>query len=134
VDDDLDGGLEGDMEIIGREAEQKALKQYDESGMPEFLVVYGRRRIGKTFLVREYFKGKLDFYATGLANGRKEAQLKAWNAAIRDSFGGDDDPAENWIDTFALLRRKLEKTEQAKKAKQGRKPKRKVLFIDEAVI
>jgi len=76
------------MKIIGREKEKSALRQYVESGAPEFLVVYGRRRIGKTFLIREYFNGKFDFYVTGLANGKKNEQLQAWSMAINDSFGG----------------------------------------------
>jgi len=110
------------MKIIGREKEKAALKQYFESDSPEFLVVYGRRRIGKTFLIREFFEGKLDFYATGLANGKKEDQLRAWNMAIKNSFGGADDNVTNWLDAFALLRSKLEK---------HNKSKRKVLFLDE---
>ena len=110
------------MKIIGREIEQAALKQYYDSDMPEFLVVYGRRRIGKTFLIQEYFKGKLDFHATGLANGKKEEQLRAWNIAIKNSFGGEDESAENWLEAFELLRKKLEKAS---------KSKRKVVFIDE---
>jgi hypothetical protein len=110
------------MKIIGREAEQTALKQYFDSGLPEFLVVYGRRRVGKTFLIREFFGGKFDFYATGLANGKKEEQFKIWNTAVRSSFGESDEIVENWIDAFTLLRNKLEKS---------KKTKRKVLFIDE---
>ena len=110
------------MKIIGREKEQTELKQYFNSDAPEFLVLYGRRRIGKTFLIREYFNGKFDFYATGLANGKKEEQLRAWNSAIKDYFGGPDENAANWLDAFALLRKKLEKLNRSK---------RKVLFIDE---
>ena len=110
------------MKIIGREKEQAALKQYLNSGMPEFLVVYGRRRVGKTFLIREYFGEKIDFYATGLANGKKEEQLRAWNSAIKKSFGETGKDAENWLDAFDTLRKKLEKQS---------KSKRKVLFIDE---
>ena len=110
------------MEIIGREKEKAALKQYYESNVPEFLVVFGRRRVGKTFLIREYFKGMFDFYATGLAKGKKEDQLKAWNIAIKNSFGGSDANADNWLDAFESLRNRLEKTN---------KSKRKVLFIDE---
>jgi len=110
------------VKIIGREIEQAALKQYFDSGEPEFLVVYGRRRVGKTFLIREFFNGKFDFYATGLANGKKEEQLKAWNMALKDSFGGSDENSGDWLDAFALLRSKLEKLD---------KSKRKVLFIDE---
>ena len=67
------------MKVVGREKEKAALKQYLESGAPEFLVVYGRRRIGKTFLIREYFDGKFDFYVTGLADGKKSDQLHVWN-------------------------------------------------------
>jgi len=111
------------MNIIGRDREKAALKQYNDSGAPEFLAVYGRRRIGKTFLIREYFHGELDFYATGLASKKKEEQLQAWNMAIKDSFGGSDEAAKNWLDAFALLQNKLEKLN---------KSKRKVVFIDEA--
>ena len=53
------------MEIIGRYEEQQALQQYVESDKPEFLAVYGRRRVGKTFLIREYFKQNFSFYISG---------------------------------------------------------------------
>ena len=110
------------MRIIGREKEQAELKQYYHSGEPEFLAIYGRRRVGKTFLVREFFGGEFCFYTTGLANGKKKEQLQAWNNAIKDCFGGSDEYAENWLDAFSLLKEKLDKD----------KSKRKVLFIDEA--
>ena len=110
------------MIITGREAEKSALKQYYESGAPEFLVLYGRRRVGKTFLIREYFNRKFDFYTTGLANGKKEEQLRAWNNAIKKSFGGSQENATNWFDAFELLKNKLERLN---------KSKRKLLFIDE---
>ena len=116
------------MKIIGREKEQSALKQYFESGSPEFLVLYGRRRVGKTFLIREYFDGKFDFYATGLANGKKEEQLRAWNNAIKNSFGGTEESAQDWLGAFALLR---EKIETRSKSNKSYKLKRKVIFIDE---
>jgi len=111
------------MKIIGRDKEKSMLKQCMESGVPEFLVVYGRRRIGKTFLIREYFKEELDFYVTGLASEKKDDQLLMWNTAIKDYFGESENTVKNWIDAFALLRSKLEKS---------KKSKRKVIFIDEA--
>ena len=111
------------MQIIGRVKEQAALKQYYDSGMPEFLVVYGRRRVGKTFLIREYFGGKFDFFVTGLANGNKADQLRIWNMAIENSFRGTDDNATDWLGAFAILRKRLEKLNASK---------RKVIFIDEA--
>ena len=111
------------MEIIGRDKEKAALKQYIESDAPEFLAVYGRRRIGKTFLIREFFRGKITFYATGLANGKKEDQLLAWDLAINECFGGPNKKAANWLDAFAQLKNKLGAMKKSKK---------KVLFIDEA--
>jgi len=111
------------MVISGRKNEKKVLKQCFESGVPEFLVVYGRRRIGKTYLIREYFNDKLDFYVTGLASEKMNDQLHAWNNAINYYFSGHDTSASNWIDAFMLLRKKLENIDSSK---------RKVIFIDEA--
>ena len=111
------------MVIIGREKEKALLKQYYESDSPEFLAVYGRRRIGKTYLIREFFEGNFTFYATGLANKAKCEQLRAWNDAINSSFKGQSEPASNWFDAFVLLRNKLEGLNTSN---------RKVIFIDEA--
>jgi len=103
------------MEIIGRDKEKTALKQCMESNVSEFLVVYGRRRVGKTFLIREFFNGEPDFYVTGLASEKKDDQLQAWNTAIKYCFGGSENSAANWIDAFTLLRNKIEKTEKGLK-------------------
>ena len=111
------------MKVVGREKEKSILEQCVESSEPEFLVVYGRRRVGKTFLIREFFSGELDFYVTGLASEKKDDQLQAWNTAIKDCFNNSDNSASNWIDAFAVLRRKLEKAKKSKK---------KIIFIDEA--
>ncbi len=63
--------------IIGRTEEQKVLTKTYLSNEAEFIVVYGRRRVGKTFLIREYFKEKkcTIFHATGLQNGKLNKQL-----------------------------------------------------------
>ncbi len=42
--------------IIGRKKELKVLDEYYASGKAELIAVYGRRRVGKTFLVREHFR------------------------------------------------------------------------------
>ena len=47
--------------LVGREQEIKLLKEYSASGRPEFVAIYGRRRVGKTFLVNQLFAGKLAF-------------------------------------------------------------------------
>ena len=50
------------MSIIGREREQDVLQTCLQSDRPEFLAVYGRRRVGKTYLIKEYFNDRFSFY------------------------------------------------------------------------
>ena len=56
------------MELIGREDEKQALLKYCSSSKSEFVAVYGRRRVGKTFLIKQYFNNEFTFYQTGLNN------------------------------------------------------------------
>ena len=55
--------------IIGRDAEIKVLEKVYTSSKSEFVAVCGRRRIGKTFLIKEFFEGKFTFTMAGLAKG-----------------------------------------------------------------
>lgn len=118
------------QEIIGRKTERKELDRIYESGRPEFVAVYGRRRVGKTFLVREHFSGRFAFYHTAISpadfQGKKKdfkkEQLRAFCSSIQQ-FGGDWDtmPAD-WFEALACLRTMLEQ-----RGSTGRK----VVFIDE---
>lgn len=76
-----------------------------ESDKSEFVAVYGRRRVGKTFLVKEFFEAGFAFYSTGILNGDREAQLQAWNNEML-RFGGSGSPAAKeqttMITTFGL--------------------------------
>ena len=58
--------------IIGRQKEIRELNQVYESGKAEFVAVYGRRRVGKTFLIDECLKGKITFRHAGLSPVDKE--------------------------------------------------------------
>ena len=77
--------------IIGRIKEQSKLQDLYDSKMSEFLVVYGRRRTGKTFLVREYFDGDFSFYHTALSPFQMkdnesllmQQQLKEFSKSLR---------------------------------------------------
>ena len=60
------------MKIIGREKEIEVLKSSYESDKSDFIAVYGRRRVGKTFLVKELFGDLFTFYATGILNENKD--------------------------------------------------------------
>ena len=107
--------------IIGREKEIERLTEAYESDMPQFVAVYGRRRVGKTFLIRETFKGKLLFQHSGLANSDKKQQLQAWVDSLKDAGVKITDFPKSWIDAFSLLKRLINNS----------KKKKKVIFIDE---
>ena len=62
--------------IIGRDNEIQELKAAFESEYSEFVVVYGRRRVGKTFLIRETFDYTFTFQHSGVANVAKREQIK----------------------------------------------------------
>lgn len=46
------------MNLVGRDDEIQLLENLLSSAKTEFLAIYGRRRIGKTYLIREFFRGK----------------------------------------------------------------------------
>jgi len=108
--------------IIGREREQELLSQYFESEKPEFIAVFGRRRVGKTFLIRKYFDHQFTFYFSGVENTEKQQQLENFNTALQ-KYGKREYPvATSWFKAFVQLTHLLEKSK-----KKGRK----VIFIDE---
>ena len=109
------------MNIIGREEELQELNGYLHSGKPEFLVVYGRRRVGKTFLIREFLNGEFFFSHTGLATGGNAVQLAEFNKSLRRVRGENHKQAIDWLDAFDCLRAHIEQSEAG----------RKVVFIDE---
>ena len=110
------------MPIVGREKEIRILKNCYESEKSEFIAVYGRRRVGKTFLIKELFAAEFSFYSTGILDGDRQAQLQAWNREIL-RFGGTGLPeAGNWIEAFENLNKLIERISIQKK---------KVIFLDE---
>ena len=94
--------------MIGRKEEQKLLHELALSGESEFVVIYGRRRVGKTFLVRETFLNNFFFSYTGIANANARQQRIEFTKSLREhgwkpKDGGTDVP-ENWFDAFDALR------------------------------
>ena len=94
--------------IIGRSVEQEILRQRIESKSPELITIYGRRRIGKTFLVRQYFNDTFHFYSTGIYQGTKKEQLGEFNRQLEYYSGRKWKLAKDWFDAFAQLREYLE--------------------------
>lgn len=93
--------------IIGRVAEQEILHQRIASKSPELIAIYGRRRIGKTFLVRQYFNDAFSFYSTGIYQGTKKEQLGEFNRQLEYYSGRKWKVAKDWFDAFAQLREYL---------------------------
>ena len=72
------------MEIIGRKKEISEMTLVAESHEPEFVVVYGRRRVGKTYLVNQFFDNKFVFKVTGVAEREaKDKQLANFGESLR---------------------------------------------------
>ncbi|MDR3294833.1 MAG: AAA family ATPase [Clostridiales Family XIII bacterium] len=110
------------MDVIARKTEQGLLAECYADKQPHFVVVYGRRRVGKTFLVREFFEDRFCFRFTGLANTGKTDQLREFNVALQQ-YGQRLSPVpDNWFDAFGQLRALIEQSKDAGK---------KVVFLDE---
>ncbi len=108
--------------FIGREYEIRQLEKYRDSKESEFVIVYGRRRVGKTFLVKEFFDDTYDFKVTGLYKKPKKTQLKNFYLALLE-YGADVKKVPtDWLEAFAELKKLL------KSIKVKRK---KIVFIDE---
>ena len=108
--------------IIGRKEEQRLLERIYNSDKSEFVAVYGRRRVGKTFLIREFFENELIFQTSGLAHDNCKRQIKTfYEDLIEYGLPRQDAPPADWIEVFLLLRTLL-KTSSAR---------RKVLLLDE---
>jgi len=115
------------MPIIGRDKEKRILGNCLESNKSEFVAIYGRRRVGKTFLVKEFFND-FSFYTTGISGDGKKSQLAAWNNEIHGSGGKDIPPANNWFQAFENLNLLIERQSKSNtKINQGKK----VIFLDE---
>lgn len=110
--------------IAGREHEKQILDDALNSHRSELIAVYGRRRIGKTYLIREYYKSKIIFGFTGLSEENRTAQIKNFFLKLNevtDKFSKQKQPAD-WLEAFHLLKIFL---------KGKRSKKKKVIFIDE---
>jgi len=106
--------------IIGRKDEIKRLKEYVSSNRSEFVAIYGRRRVGKTFLIKELFENQFVFRMTGKEGASLSAQLVNFAYAMNDCFGVNVD-AKNWTEAFRMLSKALEQQPAGTK----------IIFIDE---
>jgi len=110
------------IEIVGRGPEIKLIRKLEASGKSEFLALFGRRRIGKTFLIRSLYQENFSFYITGMANVSMQQQLINFNLTLRRQDPQTEWEAPvNWQFAFQQL---ISFTEKSKNS-------RKIIFIDE---
>ena len=89
--------------IIGRKNEQNIIKNYLESGKAELIAVYGRRRVGKTFLVKSMFNNQFDFSFTGMYDVPRATHLSQFQKTL-EKYSGKKIPRLNtWFDAFDVL-------------------------------
>lgn len=110
------------MEIIGRKEEKALMESYLKDSKSHFLAVVGRRRVGKTFLIREVYRANKSFEMTGLKDADLHQQLLNFTLQLNAYSNEEHETPENWILAFHLLTKEL---------KKKRSKKKKVVFFDE---
>lgn len=114
------------MLIVGRHKEQQLLADCLQSPRPEFLAVFGRRRVGKTYLIRQYFNDRFSFYATGEFGERTKSQLKLFHEQLRKYGETLETAPKDWLEAFSRLRNLLER-QDIYRDPSGKK----IVFLDE---
>lgn len=107
--------------LIGREKEKSVLLNALNEEYSQFIAVYGRRRIGKTFLIREAYNNHFDFQYTGAAKLSSKKQLIRFRRALKEHGQTDTPELLNWGDAFSELKRYL----------SNLKTEKKIVFLDE---
>jgi len=111
---------------VARKREQAVLQQALESRDPELVAIYGRRRVGKTYLVRQFYGSSTAFELTGSHAGDMRTQLDAFAAALSRASGAVAPLAapQNWTEAFAQLESHLLRLPRRPKTKR-------IVFLDE---
>jgi AAA+ ATPase superfamily predicted ATPase len=110
------------MDIVGRRSELEYLERVYASGKPEFIALYGRRRVGKTYLIKEFFRNRFFFYVTGEANADMKTQLSHFDDALSAYGHTSSGKSVSWNEAFKQLRTLIE---------QSKSETKKVIFLDE---
>lgn len=94
--------------IIGRTGEYRKLEHCMKSNEAELIVVYGRRRVGKTFLINSFFHESFSFYLTGVCGQPLNIQLFNFITELNTKTHSEHDIPSNWMEAFLLLREYIE--------------------------
>lgn len=107
--------------LIGREEEIKLLNKYYDSDKSELVAVYGRRRVGKTYLICETLKKQFDYDFSGMYKVASKVQIQEFQRTINKYAGTDGDKARDWFEAFDNLKMYLLSLDKGKV----------VVFLDE---
>lgn len=107
--------------LIGRKKEVELLTSVLHDETSHFIAVYGRRRVGKTFLIREAYGYRFTFQHAGLSEGDMKEQLFAFTSSLKDSGFVMSRKPKNWLEAFEGLKDLIRSSTE----------KRKIIFIDE---
>ncbi len=108
--------------MIGRIRERQLLINAYESKESQFAAIYGRRRIGKTYLIRETFQNSFTFQHAGAARENTRGQLHLFRSSLMDSGHKECPVLKTWYDAFNQLKAVVAESKAGKK----------VIFLDEA--
>ena len=107
--------------LISRKREQEILNDALKSKESQFIAIYGRRRVGKTYLVRECYGDGIFFSHTGVSGKGLKIQLDAFRDSLESAGYACEKTPSNWIDAFGLLKKYVSESKKTKK----------IIFLDE---
>ncbi|HMS69561.1 MAG: ATP-binding protein [Saprospiraceae bacterium] len=110
--------------MVGRERERDVMLQCLDSSQSELIAILGRRRVGKTFLIRNVYSKNMAFEITGIQNGTKREQFQNFSNQLVAYFNLNPKTKRptSWLGAFALLSSCME---------QSKSKNKKVIFFDE---
>lgn len=116
------------QDMIGRDDEVKYLQSLKNEEESQFIAVYGRRRIGKTYLIRESFGYEFTFHHTGISgdeersnDSQRQEQLDKFAESLSEAGYDSGKPLSSWAEAFNGLKEVIKRSRE----------KKKVIFIDE---
>lgn len=111
-----------DAKIIGRTEECERLRECMEEDAAQLVIVYGRRRVGKTFLINQFFDNRFAFKITGIYKQPKRVQLDTFAGELKRKTGKTVQTPQSWLEAFEQLRDYMETLPEGEKQ---------VFFFDE---
>ena len=118
-----------DKNFIGRTKEIQQLDDICASNKAEFVAVYGRRRVGKTYLIQQYFDNCFLFSVSGIIEGNMAEEMFAFTSALEDA-GYEGSKPKTWLEAFRALGQTLD-ARLADLRKGMRSHRRVVIYMDE---